>query len=274
MHESCITRVGPEELVIEEASGLTIEGPAGRRQLRCAYPRLDTRRPALPQARNPGWVADMTGTAPINAFGFNWFDGMETALGPVPHDPVSRGNQQLYYFSGLTNDSGLIIQPVLQWGTSPAGGGDFWAIAAWSVDAGNNATVSDLLRVNPGQSVFGKMLSNSCSSSGQCRWRITVGDGSKETSTNILSASAFRTAHKAVFEEYRATRCSELASTSPTVGVGYVVSPTMPAPIGTPQVTFPPWTTTISQGAHPACGYDILSGTVNSAIIVMSTTDP
>jgi hypothetical protein len=50
----------------------------------------------------------------------------------------------------------FIIQPVLQWGPSAAGGGAYWAIASWYV-GGSGAVYSALQTVAPGDSIFGNM---------------------------------------------------------------------------------------------------------------------
>ena len=46
-----------------------------------------------------------------------------------------------------------IRQPVLQWGTSPAGGGNSWGIASWS--CGPQCVHSKLVAVNAGDSITG-----------------------------------------------------------------------------------------------------------------------
>jgi hypothetical protein len=49
-----------------------------------------------------------------------------------------------------------IIQPVLQWGPSAAGGGNYWAITNWYADGqGGAASFKPLIRVNPGDVVQG-----------------------------------------------------------------------------------------------------------------------
>lgn len=52
-------------------------------------------------------------------------------------------------FSGIQNST-MIYQPVLQWGESAAGGGNYWGVASWYVDGqGGLALHSNLVRVNP-----------------------------------------------------------------------------------------------------------------------------
>jgi len=88
----------------------------------------------------------------------------------VPKDPSNWDGGILYMFTGLQNDNWIpypsngtappnfdIIQPVLQYGTTPAGGGSYWAIASWYVTVDSNYFVSDLLQLNAGDVIFGNM---------------------------------------------------------------------------------------------------------------------
>ena len=75
-----------------------------------------------------GWVEDVYQYSPAGTV-----FGQVTAEMVVPNAPTQWG-ATVYYFDGLQSSvtSGCgIIQPVLQWGTSPAGGGDYWTVGAW-----------------------------------------------------------------------------------------------------------------------------------------------
>src|SRR5690349_1327246 len=121
-------------------------------QIRTAAPD----QPRLLEARLPGlgtgwityaWWSNGTGS-PITYFATRWV---------VPPHPQTRSGQLLYLFNGIQNSS-FIYQPVLQWGSSPAGGGDHWSVASWYVDGMNGpAFHSDLVDVNPGDVVVGVM---------------------------------------------------------------------------------------------------------------------
>jgi len=83
----------------------------------------------------------------------------------VPPAPTRQDGQLIYLFNGL-QDSPVtqILQPVLQWGNSPDGGGNSWAVASWLVPASTTAQVfkSPLTTVNPGDTLVGlmKLLDN------------------------------------------------------------------------------------------------------------------
>jgi hypothetical protein len=67
----------------------------------------------------------------------------------VPDQPKKYSDQLLYLFSGLMGVNG-IIQPVLQWGVSPAGGGDYWSICNWYVSSNGQFFYDSLIKVNTG----------------------------------------------------------------------------------------------------------------------------
>lgn len=101
-----------------------------------------------------GWIATSywnngTGTT-ITSFETEWL---------VPQEPTTRSNQLIYLFNGITRFSGnsAILQPVLQWGTSPDGGGPFWAIASWYVHTTGQAFYTPLVKVDVGDVLVGSM---------------------------------------------------------------------------------------------------------------------
>lgn len=88
-------------------------------------------KPGSISGANPNWITwaqwTNTGSQPINYFSTTW---------SVPDAPASNDGQTLFIFDGLETTSGSdILQPVLQWGTSAAGGGSYWAIANWFVSS-------------------------------------------------------------------------------------------------------------------------------------------
>src|SRR5664279_1548626 len=88
----------------------------------------------------------------------------------VPPPPKENRGQLLYIFSALfgrefLSDSGFsdhIIQPVLQWGLSAAGGGNYWSICNWYV-AGENYYYDSLIKVNQNTTLEGIIKRSYCS---------------------------------------------------------------------------------------------------------------
>jgi hypothetical protein len=106
--------------------------------------------PGLPDV---GWIENSQwrngGTQPIIYFSTKWV---------VPPVPASDDGQVIYLFNGMQPDSGAhILQPVLQWGPSSAGGGNYWSITNWYADGqgGQAANGGPPIQVNPGDSLQG-----------------------------------------------------------------------------------------------------------------------
>ncbi|CAE6857583.1 hypothetical protein R69927_07344 [Paraburkholderia domus] len=91
---------------------------------------LQSRTARVPASLDEGWIAHTGWTnttgQPIASFAASW---------RVPQDPELEQGQQIYLFTGLQHgpDGSYILQPVLQWGQSFAGGGNQWEIGAWYV---------------------------------------------------------------------------------------------------------------------------------------------
>jgi hypothetical protein len=114
----------------------------------------DFREPAMSALEFPalgsGWIAytywnNGTGKS-ITSFKTRWV---------VPPAPVNDDGQLIYLFNGIQNygyNYG-ILQPVLQWGASPAGGGSYWAVASWYVTSLGAAFYTPAVKVNPGDTL-------------------------------------------------------------------------------------------------------------------------
>lgn len=90
------------------------------------------------------WTHD--GSPPIDTFRTTW---------TVPPSPTTDSGQTIFLFNAI-EPSGYpaIIQPVLQWGESGAGGGSYWSIASWYlVGEEKLGFASDLTEVSVGDSL-------------------------------------------------------------------------------------------------------------------------
>jgi hypothetical protein len=77
----------------------------------------------------------------------------------VPPAPTTASGQTIFLFNGIQNST-MIYQPVLQWGPSFAGGGNYWTVASWYADGqGGPVFHSPLTTVNVGQKLIGVMAS-------------------------------------------------------------------------------------------------------------------
>jgi hypothetical protein len=85
---------------------------------------------------------------PISVFQSTW---------TVPPPPLTQSGQTIFLFNGIQNST-MIYQPVLQWGVSAAGGGNYWSIASWYVDGqGGPAFHSQLIPDSVGTELIGVM---------------------------------------------------------------------------------------------------------------------
>ncbi|KAF8179756.1 hypothetical protein K438DRAFT_1977123 [Mycena galopus ATCC 62051] len=98
-----------------------------------------------------GWVAYaswLNTAAPIGSFQTTW---------TVPPVPATNHGQTLFLFNSIepaTFDA--IMQPVLQYGGSAAGGGAYWAVASWYL-YGSNTFYTTPVEVSVGQQLHGEV---------------------------------------------------------------------------------------------------------------------
>lgn len=124
---------------------------------------------AAPQTVPPIQWYEYSNATPAVFSGVAQFDGIEVTWN-VPSTPPPSNGSVTYYFPSVQNQnpdnenwSGemLLLQPVLQYGISPAGGGDYWALGSWGVwgctqqGAMCQSGFSPLLRLNAGDSITG-----------------------------------------------------------------------------------------------------------------------
>lgn len=174
VHKTCVHHVGHDAHVNHNEDGtLSVFRSDGNRHriLPCPYPRLPV------TVSGDGWqvfaVYDAGQT--LTSFNGTW---------NVPSAPTAYNDQLLYTFTGLQNSfsmvSGVdIIQPVLQFGPGPAGGGAYWGMASWYVSSTNVALHSTLVAVNAEDVIYGTMVKPGPSSD---QWTINSYD--ETTSAN------------------------------------------------------------------------------------------
>ena len=111
--------------------------------------------PGAVPALGSGWITycywnNGTGT-PLSTFKTMW---------QVPPPPsVQDSGEVVFLFNGIQNygTNFGILQPVLQWGVSAAGGGPYWSVASWYVTSGGQAFHTNLVRVDPDDTLIGVM---------------------------------------------------------------------------------------------------------------------
>eukprot|EP01097_Dermamoeba_algensis_P001500 TRINITY_DN1561_c0_g1_i4.p2 TRINITY_DN1561_c0_g1~~TRINITY_DN1561_c0_g1_i4.p2 ORF type:complete len:236 (-),score=45.62 TRINITY_DN1561_c0_g1_i4:442-1149(-) len=180
----CIHSV-PEGAHIDASSDthLHITHPDGKQVkiLRCKQ--KATRETKVKGSNGDGW----------QAYTYLKADNITSFLGKwiVPDDPPQYDDQTVFLFPGLQNINWIppdpqpsqafdIIQPVLQYGPSSAGGYDYWAIASWYVTLTDDVVFSPLKQVSSGDTIFGNMTKVGASS-----WYINTLDSKTGTKSDL-----------------------------------------------------------------------------------------
>jgi len=90
-----------------------------------------------------------------NSQGVNFVSGKWN----VPSSPQDTNDGQLlYYWNGVEpDDSSAVLQPVLQFGFSPAGGGNYWAMASWYVSSDHGAFYTTPYECNTSDVILGTL---------------------------------------------------------------------------------------------------------------------
>jgi hypothetical protein len=215
-------------LVHEIRSGTTLDGAGGLHRMLHAsgevladFGHIERKRsggPLMPSnvvhpvtiapALGSGWITNTgwtngTGT-PVSRFATTWV---------VPPQPSSQSGQLVYLFNGIQNST-MIYQPVLQWGSNGAFGGNYWCVASWYADGqGGQAFHSPPVNVNVGDTLVGVMTLTGQSPQGFSYDCIFQGiAGSDLTITNVQEL----TWCAETLEAYGITRCSDYPNTSKT----------------------------------------------------------
>ncbi len=124
---------------------------------------------------------------PITYFSTSWL---------VPLPPKKNDGQIIYLFEGLT-EGWDIIQPVLQWGFSPAGGLYSWSITNWYVQPFGGIFYGPLIKVNPGDTIncIIKLISRSINS---CNYTCSFTTNSTNYTLQVNNSPELNTAWEAL----------------------------------------------------------------------------
>lgn len=133
----------------------------------------------------------------------------------VPPAPATSHGQTIFLFNGIQNTGANygILQPVLQWGTSAAGGGTYWAVASWYVTSGGQAFHTNLVRVNPGTKLKG-IMTQTGSSAGKYDYSSTF-QGIANTTLPVTKIAPLHWANETL-ECYGLTVCSDMPAATDT----------------------------------------------------------
>jgi hypothetical protein len=201
MPKSCVHGVSNGATILEENNGLTIVHADKTKE------RIEGNCNVAPLPSGWSVYGAWIDSQPLQYFGAAWV---------VPPLPQDERTQVLFLFNGLQNDGPLnapttIIQPVLQYGVSEAGGGMYWAIASWFVSSTGHAVYSKLGNVNAGDLLLGNMTNTNG------LWEIVGTDTNNGASATIsVRPGATQLFAALTLEVYQVTTCLEYPSGSTT----------------------------------------------------------
>jgi len=223
-YASCVHEV-PDGAEISADGIVTVKGVAVKTIPPCPYSGVVPVSRSMPadQNLNNGAIGDGTVTPPSRLTGgwwlYSWWTSSAqitrlSAEWSVPANPASNG-ALIYLFPSVEASNGsAIVQPVLQWGTSPAGGGNYWAVANWFVPANGTAIHGNLQSASAGQTITGTMSRGSGTST---TWTVTFTNTTAGTwSTMYVDTSGFTSwnaVQGAVLEVYNISSCNQLPNT-------------------------------------------------------------
>lgn len=216
----------------------------------------------------PSWTA-WTQTEILSLVGnTRWFSEIDATM-VIPATPVSYVSQLLYWFPALCpHDGSSILQPVLQYGPGPSGGGgNYWSFAGWYISSSGSVFHSSLQWAGAsGTSIPTNVHATSCNSSGVCNWNIEWILGGTLYGYAVSSPQRYKNAFMHVLEEYYVSACNQFpgdnVNTANTVKLYYSAqaSPNTKTLIGYGGATAGTNTT-----SSPQCGFgaSVASGTAS-----------
>jgi hypothetical protein len=259
-HSSCVHEV-PEGARVEK-NGLVRrrDNSVFQAATRCLFPVRNARHADLSNegerheglrstSANPtanGWIeyAQLSSSNDFSQITANW---------TVPTPPLTPyiPSQTYFTFPGIESDS-FIIQPVIQFGTSGAGGGQYWGMASWQCGPPGGCYHSPLKIISHGDLIHGS-ISSGCTG-GNCLWSITTKDLTTGDTTNFstIDTDQYYLAFGGSVEVYNLNSCDAF----PINGVGFSAISLL-YKNGT-QVS-PSWFSVLTSGVVPACGYSVSS---------------
>lgn len=221
-YKSCVHEV-PNDAVVSLSDGTVVSAGVTSKIPSCPYSGIV----AYPDTASDGSIVqvptDKNSSTPPPPLPSGWWVGSWwnspsqitrlSATWAVPNNPTSNG-ALIYLFPSIEPTSGTsIVQPVLQWGTGAAGGGNAWNVASWYVTGGSSVHTA-LLATAAGHILSGYM-SRGSSTSGT--WTINVTDtttGQYRTLGTNTGITSWKTAQGGILEVYSISACNQLPNST------------------------------------------------------------
>jgi|SRR5271167_4500813 len=192
-HPSCVRHLAKGDTLLADGRVSHVDGKVDAIARICDHPhfppagllvpeqtaRAEAEAPPDPQIE---YISALSRFEPYSKLSASW---------TVPPLPTAEDGQTLYLFPGFQdfykrNGSGSILQPVLQYGQSAAGGDNYWAIASWNCCLDGFMNYSDLVKVYPGDSILGSITSTCNPEVYSCpKWNVLTTDETTQQSTEL-----------------------------------------------------------------------------------------
>ena len=152
-HPSCVQSLARGERLLPDGRVQHADGTANGSVAVCNYPRYTPAGEAVSNTSPEvtGWIENASITTGSATTSY----GALIALWTVPPQPTQNDGQTLFFFPGFedTNNTQSILQPVLHWY------GGQWDIASWNCCLDNITTESPVVKVSPGDGIYGSITS-------------------------------------------------------------------------------------------------------------------
>ncbi|MGD0991528.1 MAG: hypothetical protein ABR998_03575 [Gemmatimonadales bacterium] len=264
-HESCVHQIPPGAWVSIDWV-VTLKDGTNYQIPKCLFPAYVTlpnhQRGQLPAASDTGWDEYDEAWSGSNTY------RQLTAYWHVPPAPAHsygtyRGSYEAYFtFPGIQNDS-FILQPVLQYGITKAGGSDYhWELAAWHCDATGDyrCVYGNLVAASVGDSIIGGVTGEECANN-TCMWNVLAWDvNSGATATlQVQDSDNYVYANGGVVETHGAFTSCDYFPAAYVYFTGISVS-------NRSGLTTPTWYNKPPTNPNPDCSFAVTS-TTNTAML-------
>jgi hypothetical protein len=174
------------------------------------------------------WPGDTLAGAPIPALGSGWITfaywnrpsghaiTADTARWIVPPVPARWDSQTIFLFNGIDLPTGWILQPVLAYGPTIAGGGQYWSASCFNVlQTGQNWAATTPFQVIPGDTVVGVTDSAPPGSGNSYYCSVHASNGYGATLYDVGSWPEYTQAVETL-EAYNLLTCNDYPNTDST----------------------------------------------------------
>ncbi len=255
MHPSCVRHVLEGETVLADGRIQYPDGSVEASAPVCDYPRYSPQGTLVTgvEPTTNGWVEDVSATTDTS------YHKMIVTWA-VPPNPSYYDGQTIFLFPGLEDYNNVvsILQPVLQYGPSRAGGGEYWSVACWNCCPSGTADYSSLIGANNG--TVGTIWSNCKDGVHECpTWNVMAKETGNGTTTTLTATPSegqvFNWAFGAALEVYNVTGCDQYPDNT---GVGFTVQ--LYNQDGN-LIKSPAWTGQVN-GGSPPCSFNVTTNPI------------